>query len=949
MNTSIASTASLAASQRFGFEPQICILDVETTGFNPESEDIIEVAIVRMDGPDIIDEFSTFVKPMKPISHFITELTSITNEDVSSAPSIEEIAPQIRAFIGDAPILAHNASFDRSFIEVVCGELPGPWLDSVEITRIAFPHLRAHNQDALVAEFIPEKLKNLHRAIHDVEALARLWRLSLNVISTFDLDILQAMSRVALAKRWPLGEWIRLIAEYQHGIEGIDKPKSFNLRDVRTRQVKPDKQPDFLDAYECESLTFPDFTEVVAALSEDGIAGAMYPSFENRQEQIDMAVEVNDAFAASKHLAVEAGTGVGKSLAYLIPAALVAQRNNITVGIGTKTNTLTDQLINKDLPLLNEALGGTLRYTALKGYENYLCLHKLEGELRELSLEPYEACVALAWVATHPWGDFESMNFYWKTDARWVLNARSLECSKRKCRFYPNLCYVHGARARARSSHIVVTNHALLFRDSASANALLPPIRYLILDEAHSAENEARRQLAVQVSSNEMRMEINQFLRPHSGLIAQVRRNAAKAGAREEDVHNAIAQFEMHLTHAESILSSFVQAVNELSTPGRAEQYTSTDVWIEASMRETSAWMAIMGTGNQLQDAILESIKIGRDIITLFEQQDEQPPQIISDFNQALMSWGSFSTSLEEVLGEPADNTYYSAHIYSPRDRRREPSVELTAANIEMGPLIAQRLLASNNSVVFTSATLAAGDEFESFNRSVGLEVLPQEAYQNIQLPSSFDLERQMKIFIVGDMNSPTEPEYKDQLREFLHEVHLALSGGVLTLFTNRSDLQSLHGQLKDRLEAHDLPLLAQNQKMNLKHIKERFLQEPNASLFATKSFWEGFDAIGETLRCVVIARIPFAQPSDPLAQSRKTIDPQSWDHYVMPEAIIDIKQAVGRLIRSSTDEGFVIITDSRAVHARYAQRIQQALPVEPIIATRQEIIQTIIDSMLNS
>jgi len=929
-------------TQRFGFEPQICILDVETTGFDPRHEEIIEIAIVRMDGPDIIDTFATFVKPSKPISPFITELTSITNDDVSAAPCVNEIASKIRAFIGDASILAHNASFDQSFIEAACGTLPGPWLDSVEITRIAFPHLRAHNQDALVAQFMPERLGDLHRAIHDAQTLAQLWRLSLCAISTFDLDILQAMSRVAPKDQWPLGEWISLIATYQHGVAGIEKPKPLNLREVRTRQVKPDKQPDFLDAYECETLTFPDFTEVVSAFSEDGIVASMHSAFESRQEQIDMAVEINDAFAASKHLAVEAGTGVGKSLAYLIPAVLVAQQNNITIGIGTKTNTLTDQLMNKDLPLLNEALGHTLRYTALKGYENYVCLHKLEAQLRQCTLEPYEVCVALAWVATHSWGDFESMNFYWKTDARRILNARSLECLKRKCRFYPNLCYVHGARVRARSSHIVVTNHALLFRDAVSSGALLPPLRYLILDEAHGAEGEARRQLSVKVSGSEIRLELNQWLRPHSGLIAQMRRNAAKAGSREEEVYNALAQLESHLAQAEGTLTDFIQAVSGLASLERSSTYASTDVWIDAATRDTTAWTAVTSTGNRLRDVIDQSMKAGRDIVTLFEQQDEQLPQIVSEFSMVLMGWGSLAINLEEVLSGPVDNVYYSAHIYSPHNLRREPSVELTAANIEMGPLIAQGLLASHNSVVFTSATLTAADEFASFNRSVGFDVLPQDAYQTIALPSSFDLERQMKICIVSDICAPIDPEYKDQLQEFLYEVHLAMSGGVLTLFTNRSDLQTLHGQLKARLEAHDLVLLAQNQKMNLKHVRERFLQDPDASLFATRSFWEGFDAIGETLRCVVIARIPFVQPRDPLAQARKMIDPQSWDHYVMPEAIIDIKQAVGRLIRSSTDEGFVILTDSRAAHARYAHTIQASLPVEPTIATRQDILQMI-------
>ncbi|MCL2819123.1 MAG: exonuclease domain-containing protein, partial [Actinomycetia bacterium] len=680
----------IARTHRFGFEPQICILDVETTGFNPYSDEIIEIAIVRMDGPDIIDEFSTFIKPTKPISARITQITSITNEDVEEAPDIEQVAPQIRAFIGDSAILAHNASFDRSFVEQACGELEGPWLDSIEITRIAFPHLGAHNLDALVSEFLPEKRDTLHRAIHDVEVLAKLWRLSLVAISMLELDVIRAMAQVASPKRWPLGQWIGMIAKYQAGLEGISTERSFDLRALRARQTKPDKETDFLDAYECESLSFPDFEQVVASLSPDGIAGRMYPAFEQRGEQVDMAVEVNDAFAASKHLVIEAGTGVGKSLAYLLPAALAAQRNNITIGIGTKTNTLTDQLMNKELPLLDEALGGSLRYTALKGYEHYLCLRKLENELRDPSIEPYEVCVALAWTATHPWGDLETLNFYWRTNARWVLAARALDCSKRKCRLYPHLCYVHGARSRARSSHIVVTNHALLFRDASSSGALLPPMRYLILDEAQGVESEARRQLAVKVASDEVRMQLSALIRPHAGLIAHVRRAASKAGSIEDEVLTWIARFESALRHTDEQLDEFVQAVSALVGSDRSGSYASTDVFIDQTVRDSETWHAIQRCGTALHEAIGASVIIGRNLVTLFEQEDEALPQAVADFSRALMGWGAIAADLEMVLGEPEENVFYSAYVYRPRDARKAPSVELTAANIEMGTIIAQ-------------------------------------------------------------------------------------------------------------------------------------------------------------------------------------------------------------------------------------------------------------------
>ena len=242
-----------------------------------------------------------------------------------------------------------------------------------------------------------------------------------------------------------------------------------------------------------------------------------------------MARAVLHAFETAGNVAIEAGTGVGKSVAYLVPAAVFATDNRVGVGVATKTNALMDQLVYHELPRLREALGGELRYVALKGYEHYPCLRKLERFASEFDARSDTervgaAAVLLAWVAQSSWGDLDAVNLHWRRDVRAGVQASQADCTRRRCRYYPNLCYLHGVRRRAASAHIVVTNHALLFRDVVAQGGILPPLRHWIVDEAHAAESEARKQLTVGAAHTELSAVLSALHKGRSGLLESVRR-----------------------------------------------------------------------------------------------------------------------------------------------------------------------------------------------------------------------------------------------------------------------------------------------------------------------------------------------------------------------------------------------------------------------------------------
>ncbi len=235
-------------------------------------------------------------------------------------------------------------------------------------------------------------------------------------------------------------------------------------------------------------------------------------------------------------------------------------------------------------------------------------------------------------------------------------------------------------------------------------------------------------------------------------------------------------------------------------------------------------------------------------------------------------------------------------------------------------------------SVVFTSATIATGESFEHFARSVGLDRLDEGAWTALRLTSSYDFERQMAVFVPTDIAPPNERGYLADLEALLEGVHMAMGGSVLTLFTNRRDMEHLHAILEPRLERAGITLLCQKRGTSAKRLRDEFLADERLSLFALKSFWEGFDAKGDTLRCVVVPKLPFGRPTDPLAKERELREGRvAWRRYTLPEAVIELKQAAGRLIRSTTDTGCLVIADARVVQKAYGRDFVAALPVADI------------------
>lgn len=918
-----------ARELQFGLiEDEVVVLDTETTGLNPSSCSLLEIAAIRMRGGETIGTFQTFVDPGHAIPSEITELTGITQADIAGAPTPREAVEALAEFAGNCNLVAHNASFDQQFImrQANPGELPGQWIDTLSLSQIVLPRLKSHRLLDLAAAF--GLSTPTHRAMDDTVALGALWRILLAGIQAMTPGLAARIAELSPQTDWPLRPYFAQAALEHPGVD-------FSLRRNRTERTQGTSLPPRPDADDIP-LSFCDESRIDEAFSPTGALGSMYPDYEERQEQLGMAHEVAACLREGDIRVIEAGTGVGKSMAYLVPVAFGAHENKVTIGVATKTNALMDQLVYHELPRLNSALGQELSYIALKGYDHYLCLRKLEHMARA---DQGDNCDVISMIATllnftaqTSHGDLDALNISWVRLPRGDIQANANDCLKKRCPYFPRRCFLHGARRAATSADIVVTNHALLFRDMQADNGILPPIRHWIIDEAHGVEGEARRQLSSSITSRELETTLGHLSNPKSGIMARVRKRADKLEGGDM-LYGVTADIENRIGQIQLVAAEFFTALTELPSPNARDRgsYSIVTVWISDEMRQGHAWRELCVPGTKLADLLWGLNGRLADLISMLEQFEGEFVNQLAELSGITANVKGAVDALRLILDGTDERYVTSLQI----DRNpRYPMQALEAMRLDIGESLATDLYPQTRSLVFASATLATAERepFAHFLRATGLDrVMNKPVYTSI-FASGYDYDHNMSVLLPSDMPEPNAPDYHEAFAQLLYEVHVAMGGSVLTLFTNRREMEGFYRELKPRLANEGIDLIAQTRGTSTKSLRDRFLSDRSLSMFALKSFWEGFDAPGDTLRCVIIARLPFSRPDDPIAREREARDGRAaWGRYSLPEAVMDLKQAAGRLIRNSTDSGWLVLADARLQTKNYAKSFLRAMPTQDI------------------
>lgn len=918
-------------------EQDIVFLDTETTGLSFRDCELIQISAATIDGRVVEDRYDTFVHPGMPIPPEITRLTGIKDIDVTDAPRPREAVAGLADFVGGRPVVAHNAAFDRTFVESVPGggAVSDVWIDSLALSRIALPRLSSHRLADMAHAFGCASVT--HRANDDVDALVGIWRILLLALCDLPEGLLGYLAGLHEEVSWAFRPVLSHLAAGQ-------EPQPFSLKRVRESMAKEASVVPRVDAADLVgTFASPRPEEIEEAFGPEGIVARMYASYEDRPEQLRMAASVRDALATSTHRVIEAGTGVGKSVAYLLPEILFAQRNQVTVGIATKTNALTDQLVTQELPALAEVLPKGIRVASLKGYDHYPCLERLERAAREelpvalvdtpdrseasIRAEMLNAiAVTYAYVSQSLEGDLDALGIRWRAVPRRLLTTAASECQHARCPFFPDECLIHGARRRACAADVVVTNHSLLLRNVSAEGRLLPPIRHWVVDEAHGFEAEARRQWACEFSSAQVREGFEVLGGTRSGAIGTVLRQVSGLDG-VSLFQRLVTKLSASVSRASDSCSELFLAIQGLTALSRGGGYDAMTIWIDARARSSKAWKALEEAAAATLERLSEAEKDASDAQQAI---GEESGRLASTLAEATRFLTDAKDALALVVsGEDQSYVYYAEIV---RRRHGANQLRLVAEKVDVGEDLAERWLPEMESVVFSSATMAVGGSFEHFEQTVGLDRVPREKVSELLLDSSFDYDHNMAVVVCRDLPAPGTKTYLSALEDMLFDVHVAMGGSVLTLFTNRREMEQVFNGLEGRLAAEGIELACQKRGISPARLRQRFLSDHDLSLFALKSFWEGFDAAGDTLRCVVIAKLPFANPNDPLVREREARDPRSWWHNSLPEAVVSVKQAAGRLIRTKTDTGILVLADSRLATKRYGTQFLKSLPSQTVV-----------------
>ena len=962
------SLVEFARQEDFGvLDRNVVILDTETTGLSFSHDELIQIAAAKLDCGQVVDWYVTFVNPGKELPDEIAHLTGISENDLVDAPSPDEALAGLAEFVKDALVVAHNVGFDRHFVTNHPAGYPlleNTWIDSLDLSRIALPRLKSHRLTDLVHAFGAPA--STHRADDDVAATCVVYRILLAAIAHMPHSLVREIADMAPLEEWSTGYVFAAIANQQEeaGRDGRDDMSDkedakqlFSVREMRrrrivelpTRQARRDADdPDI-------PLVYPSREEIREAFTAAGALGRIYPDYEPREEQRAMAAAIRDAFEKSDNLVVEAGTGVGKSMAYLVPAAQLARKNGISVGIATKTNSLLDQLVYQELPALCDALEGDLSWAPLKGMAHYPCLRKVsrvvdngpamrEVSGGEVSQAPSLAAL-LSFIEQSEFDDIDSLKIDYRALPRRQITTTSTECLRRKCPFFGKLCFVHGARRRAEQADIIVTNHSLLFCNIAADGGLLPPVRHWIVDEAHSTEDEARSAFAQTVDSEALLRLAGRVAESAGARNVFTRAEKALSGADGEQVTLLMAL----VAKAKAAGGVFARAAEDYATAvkdllyfdpvnktRKGQSYEQVDVWINDDVRKNGVFRGVALTAAALVDQADKLIKASQDVVAYLEGIDEAAIAQ-REIASVAMELKDIRNAAEVIFQLAPESFAYQASLYRKKDRRAD---KVQALMLDVGDKMNESFYSTTHSVVYASATLSVGGRFDAFEQAVGLNRGEFSHARELQLDSSFDFDNNMIVYVVKDMPEPTEPGYAEALNRLLLETHRAQKGSMLTLFTNRREMEKSYEAVAPQLKADDLRVVCQKWGVSVKGLRDDFLADEHLSLFALKSFWEGFDAPGATLKGVIIPKLPFGRPTDPLYCERAARDDRAWWRYVLPQAVIETKQAAGRLIRKADDRGVLILADKRLVTKRYGKTFLGSLQSRTVrICDTDEIV----------
>ncbi|MDD2509756.1 MAG: helicase C-terminal domain-containing protein [Syntrophomonas sp.] len=654
----------------------------------------------------------------------------------------------------------------------------------------------------------------------------------------------------------------------------------------------------------------------------------LLPDFRFRQEQVNLAVAVSAALSDQEFLLAEAGTGVGKTMAYLLPAVLWSLQENEKVVIATRTKALQQQLIERDLPDVKRVINADFTYAEAKGRENFLCWNKyinilagkkslLEGEIEFLQ-------AVLPWAEQSPTGDKKELRLSSALMKHWgILAADRKSCRQEKC-LYHEKCFRLKMIKRLEKSQIIISNHALLLSDVQVDNRILPEYHYLVVDEAHSLDREAFDKLSLRFSFRDT-MELLEYLQK-----AQLPHIKGLYPAGSELTNECLT----HISIAVKLLQGYFSALNR---PLSSRNDYGPTLVIKTADLEKAWFLEALEIHQDWQDSInllIKGLKKLEEEMRGVEDSEELSRTILSLEEEA------------DYAFQITEEHCYQSDMLVWLDGEKGKVRTISSSPVCIASELQSRLYPKLESLVMVSATLAVEERFDYFLNKFGLtQLMEEERLKTLLEKSPFDYEKQAGYFLVDDMPAHYEPDYQEKLAGILSQIIDMTGGRTLILFTSRHQLKDIAGIIRPYCEQNQVKLLAQNEDGGFETLKEQYTNHSRSVIMGLDTFWEGIDLKGDLLKCLVIVKLPFRSPDEPFCQAwdkyYQQLNQSGFSRFLLPDAVIRLKQGAGRLIRSESDRGAIVVLDSRLGKSSYSKIFLNSLPFKnPCVLNRTQLIQ---------
>ncbi|MCL8208704.1 MAG: DNA polymerase III [Actinomycetia bacterium] len=857
--------------------PGYVVLDLETTGFDPRQDAILQVAAVAV-GPEGVACWSSLVRPSGPVPDEVLRLTGLDRRALAAAPPEAEVLAALERFLEGRPVVGHNVGFDRDFL-AARGIRPPVAADTLTWSRIAFPRRPSHRLEDF-GDLVGPLPGGFHDATVDVLATLRLVAAIRHRLAGLGPHTRRALADL-LGPEW---DWWAVPHDGPGAESAVFLPGG-----------EPEPEP--------EPVAGPVVEPAERWWAPDGPLARRHPGWERRPAQERLGEAVREALAARATLLAEAGTGLGKSLAYLLPA-VAAAADGARVVIATHTVALQDQLWGKDVPEAVEALGVPgLARALVKGQGRYACLLKaedvLEGARGRTLAPPYALAALVVWLAETVDGERDDWTAMRLPDgpALWeAVAADPAACARDRCRF-AGPCYLRTSRRRAQTARILVVNHALLLAHAGLGGGVLPPFDHLVVDEAHRLPEAADHAFGFAVPLGATARRLEEW-GARGGLVDRLE-GVERLGGRE-----AIRRGLGLAAGAVGRLAAALRA----EAAGRGTETVRVRPEVDplpeaAESARADAETALRGLAERMEG--------------LVERARAELGAAVLD-RAGWLGWAraaAQAAELAEVLaafGTGADEWVDWWQVTGPSG----DEVTIRRAPLNPAPWLRERLWEQvPGGKILVSATLRIGGRFDYLAEQLGLEL---QGLRTLDLASPFNVRERALLAVPSDFPDPREEAHLDRAGEFVARLAAAIGGRTLVLTTSRRAVLRLRERLGPVLERQGIQLWVQGPDGPAERLARRLRADPRSVVVGTASLWEGIDVPGPALSAVVVTRLPFAYPDDPLEAARleriaRTGRSAFWAR-TLPQAVLRFRQGFGRLLRAMDDRGAVVVLDPRLV-----------------------------------